>query len=465
MLALSACSLLPPAADAIDEGSGCTGSLIALQGLIDEAGAADRWHHRVHAQPSYRSTRFLASFAEPPPAPALEIAWRAALHELGLQDLRLEWQRLPSDRRAAWRATSAEADLEAFLQRCGASLWLDSLSRPLTPDAVRVPDAYSAAQRALGLYPLARLVAGPAVRAEQDRQRSAMTAALPARRASILYEPPVAADPAPPAPWPRNALGMPRLDAEALDALLARHAPRVQVLQAGAADRIGAAAWAGGRRTLDRAQPTLYTHLSHLRSAHGTLLQLNYTLWFPERPPASAHDPYAGRFDGLVWRVTLAADGGVLFQDSIHPCGCYHAILLPADGTLPLAPQDGADEPLLVQRHPVPRAGPAPVLLLSAGDHQLLRVMAAPLDGAERRRYGLAPHDALRAMDDGAGRVRSWYDDDGLVGDSRRGERFFLWPLGVPSAGAMRQPGRHAIQFLGTRHFDDAWLEDWLRRP
>ena len=37
-------------------------------------------------------------------------------------------------------------------------------------------------------------------------------------------------------------------------------------------------------------------------------------------------------------------------------------------------------------------------------------------------------------------------------------ERFFFWPTGVRSAGAMRQWGRHATAFVGRRHFDDADL-------
>jgi hypothetical protein len=34
-------------------------------------------------------------------------------------------------------------------------------------------------------------------------------------------------------------------------------------------------------------------------------------------------------------------------------------------------------------------------------------------------------------------------------------ERFILWPTGVVSPGAMRQWGRHAVAFVGERHFDD----------
>ncbi|MBI3045060.1 MAG: hypothetical protein HYY78_19780 [Betaproteobacteria bacterium] len=37
-------------------------------------------------------------------------------------------------------------------------------------------------------------------------------------------------------------------------------------------------------------------------------------------------------------------------------------------------------------------------------------------------------------------------------------ERVLFWPMGIASAGTMRQWGRHATAFLGRRHFDDAGL-------
>ena len=50
------------------------------------------------------------------------------------------------------------------------------------------------------------------------------------------------------------------------------------------------------------------------------------------------------------------------------------------------------------------------------------------------------------------------FGPDGLVAGTERGERFLFWPMGIRSAGAMRQWGRHATAFVGRRHFDDADL-------
>lgn len=52
-----------------------------------------------------------------------------------------------------------------------------------------------------------------------------------------------------------------------------------------------------------------------------------------------------------------------------------------------------------------------------------------------------------------------------LVLSCARPERFLLWPMGVRSPGAMRQWGRHAVAFVGRRHFDDAHLLDSLFEP
>jgi len=55
--------------------------------------------------------------------------------------------------------------------------------------------------------------------------------------------------------------------------------------------------------------PVVFARAAHTRFAGRELLQLVYTIWFPERPPAWPGDILAGRLDGVMWRVTLADDG------------------------------------------------------------------------------------------------------------------------------------------------------------
>jgi hypothetical protein len=73
-------------------------------------------------------------------------------------------------------------------------------------------------------------------------------------------------------------------------------------------------------------------------------------------------------------------------------------------------------------------------------------------------RYELRPYDELRSLGDLSGGRRSLFGPDGLIAGTERAERFLFWPMGIASAGAMRQWGRHATAFVGRRHFDDADL-------
>ena len=181
------------------------------------------------------------------------------------------------------------------------------------------------------------------------------------------------------------------------------------------------------------------------------LLQLNYVVWFPARSPAHALDVLAGKLDGLVWRVTLDSDGLPLLWDSIHPCGCYH-LWFPGPRVQRRASSD-AGEPPWIGPALAPTARLA--LQIDAGTHYVRAVGPAPTalrgEVLEARDY-----DELRRLPTATGGVRSLFAPDGLVHASARPERFLLWPLGVPSAGTMRQRGHQATAFIGRRHFDDA---------
>jgi hypothetical protein len=167
--------------------------------------------------------------------------------------------------------------------------------------------------------------------------------------------------------------------------------------------------------------------------------------------------------DGVLWRVTLDRAGRPLLYDSIHACGCYH--LLFPDSRLRLRPETGewAEPPLVLQPAPVVGQRERAVVRLSSGSHYVWRVYAdrpgatVELDGRD--------YATLYAVPAENGGTRSLFDPNGLVAGSERAERWLLWPTGVPSPGAMRERGRHAIAFVGWRHFDDADLLDRLFEP
>lgn len=241
-------------------------------------------------------------------------------------------------------------------------------------------------------------------------------------------------------------------------------APIWEIDTVSAADRIGVVAWRDGTRAEVRVEkPVVYRFATHTRFRGVPLLQLNYLIWFPDRPAQRWLDLYSGQFDGLIWRVTLAADGMPLAYDSIHPCGCYYQVF---PGLGYRVEQPGVDSEPVLSPFPVLPPGPGQrlVVRVSHGAHYLQAVYP-DVEGGTSHGYGWREHDELLAMAGAAGVRRSLFGPDGLIAHTERLERFLLWPSGISSAGAMRRIGTHAIALIGRRHFDDARLLDTFLRP
>jgi hypothetical protein len=263
-------------------------------------------------------------------------------------------------------------------------------------------------------------------------------------------------------------LGLPVLAPSEIARLAAAYAPSFEVVITGDYDRFGELRWrrTGAVPEVNSAESVVYVQQSHTRyrDAKGTdriLLQLVYTIWFPERPPEHEGDILAGALDGLVWRVTLAPDGEPLLYDSIHPCGCYHQFFPTPRARRRPAP-DRLEEWAFVPRE-LPRVaeGERPVVRIASRTHYIEGVTFAR--GADSlARYSLRDYDELRFLPRYRGSreapARSVFGPDGLIAGTERAERFLFWPMGIASAGAMRQWGRQPTAFIGRRHFDDADL-------
>ncbi len=75
-------------------------------------------------------------------------------------------------------------------------------------------------------------------------------------------------------------------------------------------DKIGAPGWkTNSTPFVDTAKPRVYRQLSYARWGDKVLPLLNYIAWFPSRAKTSLFDLLGGNFDGIIWRVPLAADG------------------------------------------------------------------------------------------------------------------------------------------------------------
>lgn len=423
------------------------------------AGIRDAGARRIEFYPHLRATRRLAAIR---PASNRETAgqlWLDLLAQEALSGWRSELLRLPESAPLKPRDRTRRVErMEACVER------LVELSTAAGVPELELPDAYAGWMRALGLYPITRLLATPSVHGYRKDMAARFVAELP--EAQMLFTPPeLKGNPPYPAALPDNALEVPLPGSGAREAMLTHYAPVLAVVRTDPANLPGTVGLSDGRPEVLTRTTTAYQWVSWTNFRGENLLQLHYQFWFSKRPAQGPLDPYAGRLDGLIWRVTLQPNGNVLAYDSIHPCGCYHKVY-PASSELQPRNPDQAGQPVFYPDRAPNARSERIQLTLEPDTHYVVNVDSVTEDDLPTRRYRLRDADHLRHLPDGTG-YGSLYDRNGFVPGTRRTERWFFWPLGVPSAGAMRQPGLHAIAFIGKRHFDDpAVLEDVLEpRP
>lgn len=436
-----------------DDVGRCARLLRETDAAIDAAGTRDAGAPRVPGFPYLRVDRFTASLAEP--AAALRGASFAAWSEL--------MAGLDRQAREAELGNAGTPQVATAIDACRWALAVaDGGELARLRDAAVVPDDYSTTMRALGLYPLTRLAFAAAIRDWQRRTREAFATPLdqlpragellryaPSPQPAALTLPPRSAAFALPAPAPRQFLQW-----------VQRHAPLLEIDTASDDDRIGALRWADdGLPAADTAAPAAYVRAAYTHFGGRVRLQLVYTFWFPARPASGAFDILAGRLDGLIWRVTLDESGEPLVYDSIHPCGCYDLFFPTAAVVARPQPASFDEGPFAPQSAPALAAGQRIALRVAASTHYLQRVTAVAA-GEAGIAYALRDERELLALPLPQGGTRSAYDAAGFVPGTERAERWLFWPMGIASAGQMRQWGRHATAFVGRRHFDEPGLLD-----
>ncbi len=440
-----------------------------LDVAVAEHGASPSAPVRVAGFPYLRVDRFLAGYREQRLNPAETAVWLTRLNALDREARRVEWASLPDPVRMALHRRHAPAvGIPAALASCADVLRIVDLTDPerlaLIRDRAKVPDDYDTASQVLGLYPLTMLPVDFGIYRYQEETRARFAQPLanpPVRGAWHRYGPAAAPAVADFTTVHRDALDIPAPTPTQAEALFAVHAPVWELDVATEDDRPGVPYWrAEGIPTVDPTRPAVYRYLSYARWRGEPLLQLNFLIWFAARPKISLFDLLGGPLDGVLWRVTLDRAGQPLLYDSIHACGCYHQIF--PGPALRLRPEtvQWAEPPLVPQPAPAAGKGERVVVRLASGSHELQRVYAdrpGATTALEEREYA-----ALYAVPVENGPPRGLFGPDGRVAGSERAERWLLWPTGVPSPGAMRERGRHAIAFVGRRHFDDADLLDRL---
>ncbi|MFT7131967.1 MAG: hypothetical protein ACI81O_000675 [Cyclobacteriaceae bacterium] len=453
----------------------CRVVLSEWQALRHRAGVKDGQVRPVGPGKVFAVDRLLASYYTELDSAAARQYWLTQAWQIAHSQRQIEYRNLPQTPVGIGLAPDFDADLDA-IEACALQVLADAqvlaLNQPLALGVVQVPDDYRTWARVLGIYPLSRLIVLPRIQAEQAGAREHFQQQALADT-DQRYQPAVDV----PAlsieaislhlsqARSNNPLGIPQLDAPTLRAFRAHYAPAWAIGTHSRNDQPGAPRWLNERQiSVDVAQPTLYFLPSYTRFQGQVLLQLNYFIWFAQRPKAHWLDLYGGELDGLVWRVTLLPDGQVLAYDSIHQCGCYHQFFA-VDPGLQARTLTADQEPVLLLNDQIPDARQERVMVqLSDTDHAIvgLRVSQAPRESVlPATKLVLRDYNELRQLPLGAGQ-QSLFASNGLIPASRRLERWVLWPMGVASAGAMRQWGRHATAFIGRRHFDDPWLLDGL---
>ena len=439
---------LPPlAVNAAD--AACHAGFQNFNEAVDRAGVRDAEFERIPGFPSLRIDRLHAALASRAPLSELEFSdWVRALNGLGLHAYAIEFAHLPVlDGADFSRLSGCSAQLEKSILR-------EPALRKALLERARVPDRYSNAARVAGLYAITRAPFFAGVQAWEREHAQAMREAAAHPRPARQFVPGTTAP-------SETIAGQARVDASQQARLLAAHAPLLEIETAGAFDEIGTPAWQrDGRIGIDTAQPAVYERLTQTLVGGKALTQLVYTLWFPERPKSGSVDLLGGVLDGVILRITLAPDGTPLMLDTIHACGCYH-MFFPAPGVA-LRPDAPSHEEWAFVPASLPAWQPGSrfVVRFASATHYVLGVTASSLVARDATAYARRPEGQLKLLPTPDGRSRSLYGPDGLVAGTERAERFLFWPMGIASAGAMRQWGHHATAFVGRRHFDDADLLD-----
>lgn len=374
------------------EVASCAQWFRALDEEIETAGVRDLQYASVPGFPYLRSDRFLAASLHR--AQASASAFEALVDRMLEHDMearRYEIANLPPARVEKWSGMGREDSRATALRR---SL---QCSRVLRDADLAAPAIRSALLKRAALPP------SPAshTACHGDFKRSA--------GAVVRFSPaPGGAERAAVARWlaraKQDALGQPIVSERELLALAAAYAPSFELVVASDADRFGAVRWRRGtsQPETDPADPAVYVHRAYAYYDGQALLQVVYTMLFPE--------------DRIAWRVTLAPDGEPLAYDASTADGCY---------TVALTPRARLRERAESAPSGLPRLGEAerPLFGVAAASHAIeARGVVRGTDSLAR--YALRAYDELRSAPGFDGRHRAAAGRPALDDGDRMASRF-----------------------------------------
>ena len=447
----------------------------AFYDTIDKVIRATKQHTSnfpVQGYPFLRTNRFLSSFQNFS-TPDQYKTWLSHLNRLAIDGIEIEKAGISRDAvshlQAQFKLGSIDTNL---LQRCG-ELLVDTVSQDLSLQqslvrASQVESSYSLPKRTLGIYPVSSLFLKLGI----DREHQSMLKKhnqFDAKEQSLFnYQYQLDDDEGVPSPdefkWTTDSLGMPLINEQLKTALLRHYAPIISLPNTDEDNHPGEITLTENNIPgFKSTSAFVYTTLTFGRYRGQVITQLNYSIWFKRRPAKGVVDILAGEFDALVWRVNLLPSGEVLAYDSIHQCGCWYRVY-PGQGFRLESDKQFFQEPVIAPKNlPTPQGNARVVLYLEADTHQLINVDVDSNSSANinKMHYSLLPYEVLYKL---RNEKASIFDEAGILRNSQRPERWLLWTSGIESPGAMRDFGYHAIAFIGQRHFDDAYLLDFIYR-
>jgi hypothetical protein len=471
---LAGCAMLPAPtrSDRVGESGplgSCADFFASLDKRTEQAEVLDPGVFRVKNYPYLRVNRFIASFPKEVDNQAAFGAWIDRMQALDQDARHYEIANLPDSAAAMLDSVNGRAGLYNKVATCGDLLkevdFQGIEQRQELRNRVSASDEYIVLRRVLGIYPLTSLFVSHGVSKWHAEAHKTFSNGPPVNWQTIRYVPDQKID------WglvrqivaltKRDALGIPVYSPGQREALFQMYAPVWEIQIKGDDDRIGTPIWTGeGVLDVDTDRPLAYTLMSFTRFGKKILTQLNYIIWFPARPKQSDWDLYGGLLDGLNYRVTLDSDGAPLLYETVHNCGCYYKAY-PTKRLQVRAKIDYAEPPLVLTAPDLDFSVDFMVVAMESRTHYVQHLY--PLSRGlqpEAAAYSLADYGQLRSLPYSNADRRSMFDQHSLVPGSERLERFILWPTGVLSPGGMRQWGRHAVAFVGRRHFDDPLYMD-----
>ena len=440
----------------------CADFFDTLDRRVVHAQIIDPGAFKVPGHPYLRIDRFLASFREEVSDEAAFTAWVDRMQVLDQTARRYEIANLPDVGPPQDRETLYDRVITCGNRLKAADFQTEDQRRGLR-EKITAPDEYILLRQILGIYPITRLFISLGVSRWHAEIHRSFTVEPPADGSSTRYVPETGGVLPEPrvivAHAGRDALGIPRYTADALEALFQHHAPVWEVRTQVDDDRIGTPFWTSAEiLAVDTGRPVTFMLLSHTRFQGEILTQLNYMIWFPSRPKVHMLDIYGGLLDGLNYRVTLNTQGEPLLYETVHHCGCYYA----AYPTRALKVRENiayAEPPLILKAPDIPSGRQGMTVAMQSRTHFVHHLYPSGIEAnADSVAYTLTHYDRLRSLDDGRGGRRSMFGPNSLAPGTERLERWLFWPTGVLSPGAMRQWGRHAVAFVGERHFDDPFF-------